>query len=81
MSSIKKKHKIPDTGTETNNNNFIFTAFNFYDNKKKRKNSEIKLFKKGLLINDWMKKHSSLQRMMVFKDINDKNKIIQQKNT
>ena len=81
MSSIKKKHKISDIGTETNNNNFIFTAFNFYDNKKKRKNSEIKLFKKGLLINDWMKKHSSLQRMMVFKDINDKNKIIQQKNT
>ena len=81
MSSIKKKHKISDIGNETNNNNFIFTAFNFYDNKKKRKNSEIKLFKKGLLINDWMKKHSSLQRMMVFKDINDKNKIIQQKNT
>ena len=56
-------------------NKFILSAFNFYksNNKNRSKNVEIKLYKKGLLNTELMKKNLPLQRLMFFNDIYKKN--------
>ena len=70
----KKETKLDEFSINDNNNKFILSAFNFYksNNKISSKNSEIKLYKKGLLKNELMKNHLPLQRLMFFNEIDKK---------
>ena len=75
-SAIKKKKETNFEELSNNDTNkFILSAFNFYksNNKNRSKNVEIKLYKKGLLNNELMKKNLPLQRLMFFNDIYKKN--------
>ena len=81
--SIKKEEKLKPKNksiyfeelSNNDTNKFILSAFNFYksNNKNRSKNVEIKLYKKGLLNNELMKKNLPLQRLMFFNDIYKKN--------
>ena len=78
-SAIKKKARPIKSNENENNNNkneFIFSAINFYKNNKKTKNNQIKLFKNHMIANKLMNNNSPLQRMLFFKNDENKNNII-----
>ena len=70
-SAIKKKKEIKLDEISNDSNKFMLSAFNFYksSNKRRIKNTEIKLYKKGLIKNELMNKKFHLQRFMFFNNI------------
>ena len=70
-SAIKKKKESKIDGmTNTNNNRFMFSAFNFYKpNNEKRKFNGIKLYKKDKLRDELLGKKNSLYKNIFMKDI------------
>lgn len=73
-SAIKKNKEIKLDEMSSDSNKFMFSAFNFYksSNKRRVKNTEIKLYKKGLIKNELMNKKLPLQRFMFLNNINRK---------